>query len=367
MITVTKPFLPPLEDLRPYLERIWDTQILSNNGPLHQELERSLEKILGVQHVSLFCNATVALIVAQQALGISGEVITTPYSFVATSHSLHWMGNKPVFADIDPASLTLDPAQVEKAITADTQAIMPLHCYGNTCDVEALQLIADKHGLSIIYDACHSFGVEDAGGSVLRHGDLSVVSFHATKVFNTFEGGLLVCHTAEMKEKVDNLKNFGFLDETVVVEAGINGKMSEFNAAVGLAQLPYLSSILAAREQIDHLYRERLEGIAGLTCFPVVRQTKKNFAYFPVFVEEGFPIERDSLYQKLRDKGVYPRRYFYPLISDFDMYRDIPSAAAEKLPMARMRSKQVICLPLYPDLSHDDVHQICDIIGGSVA
>ena len=362
MTNVTKPFLPPLAEVLPYLERIWETGILSNNGPLHVELEQALQDYLGVEHVSLFCNATIALITAQQALGISGEVITTPYSFVATTHSLHWMGNEPVFVDIDPVSLTLATDQIESAITERTSAIMPLHCYGNTCEVEAIRSIADKHSLKVIYDACHSFGVEDDGGSVLRHGDISVVSFHATKVFNTFEGGLLVCNDPRLKEKVDHLKNFGFVDETIVVEAGINGKMSEFNAAVGLAQLQHMPAIIANRALIDAAYRRRLGEVAHIRCYKQVRQTAKNYAYFPVFVEPDFPLTRDELYDALRREGIFPRRYFYPLIPEFGMYRDIPSGDSRRLPVAKELSQKVICLPMYPDLEMSEVERICNVI-----
>ena len=362
MINVTKPFLPPLSELLPYLNQIWDSKILSNNGPLHARLESSLSEFLGVPQVSLFCNATIALITAQQALGIKGQVITTPYSFVATSHALGWMGNEPVFADIDPDSLTLDPAAVEAAITEHTTAIMPLHCYGNTCDVDALQNIADRHNLKIIYDACHSFGVDDEIGSVLRHGDMSVVSLHATKVFNTFEGGMLISSNPEMKSKVDNLKNFGFVDETVVVDAGINGKMSEFSAAVGLLQLNYFEQILEARSIVDKQYRQRIDQIDGISYLEPVRQSRRNFAYFPIFVDSSFPITRDQLYMALREKNIYARRYFYPLISDFEMYKHIPSASAANLPVATITSSKVICLPLYPELKCEEVDQICDII-----
>lgn len=362
MTNVTKPFLPPLEAVIPYLERIWASGILSNNGPLHKELETALVDFLGVPHVSLFCNATIALITAQQALNVSGEVITTPYSFVATSHSLRWMGNQPIFVDIEPTSLTIDPTRLEAAITERTKAIMPLHCYGNTCAVEAIQEIADKHSLKVIYDACHSFGVEDEGGSVLRHGDISVVSFHATKVFNTFEGGLLVCSDAETKEKVDHLKNFGFVDETIVVEAGINGKMSEFNAAVGLAQLDYMPSVLDRREALDRLYRQRLNDVPGIRCQTQVRQYKKNFSYFPIFVDENYRLSRDDLYDALKQEGIFPRRYFYPLIPEFDMYKNIRSGRPENLPNAVEASRKVICLPLYPDLGSEEVNRICNVI-----
>ncbi|MAB86838.1 MAG: aminotransferase [Rhodobacteraceae bacterium] len=362
MTNVTKPFLPPLDEVIPYLERIWASGVLSNNGPLHQELELALQQYLGVKHVSLFCNATIALITAQQALNIRGEVITTPYSFVATSHALTWMGNNPVFVDIDPVSLTLNPEKIERAITDRTTAIMPLHCYGNTCAVEAIQSVADEYGLKVIYDACHSFGAEDDGGSVLRHGDISVVSFHATKVFNTFEGGLLVCNDPLIKQKVDHLKNFGFVDETTVVEAGINGKMSEFNAAIGLAQLPHMPIIISKRRAIDALYRARLDGTPGVTCCTQVRQSTKNYAYFPILIGDAFPISRDEIYSKLREQNIHPRRYFYPLIPEFEMYNRLPSADISHLPVAKKISEQVLCLPIYPDLGHSEVERVCDII-----
>ena len=351
-----------MEELLPYLEKIWATRILSNNGPLHAALENELSSFLGVPHVSLFNNATVALITAQKALGIRGKVITTPYSFVATSHSLLWMGNEPVFVDIDPVSLTLDPLKVEEAVSEDVSAIMPLHCYGNTCDVEGLRSIAQKHSLKIIYDACHSFGVEDDGGSVLRHGDISVVSFHATKVFNTFEGGLLISPDAETKQKVDNLKNFGFVDETTVVETGINGKMSEINAAVGLIQLRHFDDVIANRAARDRQYRERLTGVTGISLLQRVRQQTSNHAYFPIFVGDDFGIDRDGLYKELKARAVFARRYFYPLISEFSMYSHLPTSHPTHLPVATEASRRVICLPMYADLEPQEVDLICDII-----
>ena len=362
MIPVTKPFLPPLEEIKPYLEEIWERKILSNNGPLHIQLEEALAQHLGVQHLSLFCNATIALITAQQALGVSGEVITTPYSFVATSHSLQWMRNQPVFVDIDPVSLTIDPKKIEAAVTENTVAIMPLHCYGNTCDTDEIREIAQQRSLKLIYDACHSFGVEDNGGSVLRHGDISVVSFHATKVFNTFEGGLLIAPDAETKKKVDHLKNFGFVDETVVTEAGINGKMSEFNAAVGLAQLKHMPSIIDQRAELDGLYRELLNPVEGIRCLTPVRQRKRNYAYFPIFVGDEYGLDRETLYSKLKDNGIFGRRYFYPLISEFEMYKSIPSSNPANLPIATQASRRVICLPLFPDLEKKHVERICELI-----
>lgn len=362
MANVTKPFLPPLKEVLPFLERIWETGILSNSGPFHTELERALENFLGVGHVSLFCNATVALITAQQALELKGQIITTPYSFVATSHAIRWMGNEPIFVDVEPGSLCLDPDLIEPAITEDTVAIMPLHCYGNTCDTARIAKVAERHELKIIYDACHSFGVSDHQGSVLKYGDISVVSFHATKVFNTFEGGLLITESQEIKDKVDHLKNFGFVDETVVIESGINGKMSEFNAAVGLAQLPHFPDVIEARAKLDTQYRDLLSRVNGIRLLPPVRQSIRNYAYFPIFVDKQYGMTRDELYAKLRANGIFGRRYFYPLIPEFDMYKDLPSADTAALPEAFSASRQVICLPLYPDLSEEQVAVICALI-----
>ena len=362
MTNVTKPFLPPLAEIMPSLEAIWESGWLSNGGPFHQALEEELANYLDVPYVSLFCNATIALITAQQALGIRGEVITTPYSFVATTHALHWMQNTPVFIDCESDALTLDPLKIEAAITERTAAIMPMHCYGNTCDVEAINSIAQRYRLPVVYDACHSFGVEDEGGSVFRHGDMSVVSFHATKVFNTFEGGLLVSRSKEMKQRVDHLKNFGFVDETTVIEPGMNGKMSEFNAMIGVHQLKYMPEIISARAERDQLYRERLNGIEGIHCQPPIRQTVRNYAYFPIFVQDNFPLSRDALYEHLQGHGFFGRRYFYPLISEFPMYCDLPSAGRHLLPTAFGASRRVICLPLYPDLEISTVDAICNLI-----
>jgi len=362
---VTRPYLPPLEELLPDIEEMWSSGILSNGGPFHNRLEAALAEYLGLPYVSLFCNATIGLITAQQALNITGEVITTPYSFVATSHALHWMGNRPVFVDVEADSLTLDPARIEEAITPETSAIMPVHCYGNTCNVEDIRRVADRHNLRVIYDACHSFGVFDETGSVLRHGDLAVVSFHATKVFTTLEGGLVVSPDAETKRKVDHLKNFGFVDETTVIEPGINGKMPEFNAAVGLAQLRHFDEVLSRRSAIDALYRQRLASVEGIRCQDPVRQPVRNYAYFPVFVENGYPLSRDQLYEQLQRHDIFGRRYFYPLISEFAMYRHLPSASAANLPVATAASRRVICLPLYPELEHSEVHRICELIASA--
>lgn len=361
-IYVTQPYLPPLEEFTPYLEQIWDNKILTNGGPFHQQLEKALCDYLGVNHVALFSNGTLALITALQSLRVTGEVITTPYSFVATAHSLLWHGNKPVFVDVEPDTLNLDPAKIEAAMTSQTTAIMPVHCYGNPCDVAAIQKIADNYNLRVIYDACHAFGVQDAGGSVLRHGDLSVLSFHATKVFNTFEGGAIICPDAKTKQRIDNLKNFGFVDEVTVVAPGINAKMNEISAAFGLLQLKHMPHVMQRRAEIDASYRKQLKDVKGIHCIPQGSQTVANHSYFPILVQPDYPLSRDALYQKLKDHGINARRYFYPLISDFPMYRGIPSAAPSNLPVASAASKKVLCLPMYPRLDMDTVMNICKVI-----
>ena len=361
-IYVTQPFLPPLEEFIPYLEKIWSSKILTNGGPFHQQLETTLCEYLGVDHAALFTNGTIALITALQALRITGEVITTPYSFVATSHSLLWNGIKPVFVDIDPETLNLDPSKIEAAITPQTTAIMPVHCYGHPCDVSAIQRIADIYNLRVIYDAAHAFGVANDEGSILKHGDLSVLSFHATKVFNTFEGGAIVCPDLKTKLRIDQLKNFGHAGELTVVAPGINGKMSEFNAALGLLQLQHIDAALAQRKAIDATYRERLNGIKGIRCLPDPRERAPNYAYFPILVEGNYPLSRDALNQALKDHGIHPRRYFYPLISDFPMYRGLPSANRENLPVATATAKKVLCLPIYPGLALETVQEVVGLI-----
>lgn len=363
-IYVTQPVLPPLDEFMPYLEKIWESKQLSNGGAMHQQLEQALCEYLGVPHICLFNNGTNALLTALQALGITeGEVITTPYSFVATANAIVWNGLTPVFVDIDPVSLNLDPSKIEAAITAKTKAIMPVHCYGNPCNVVAIQAIADKHQLKVIYDAAHAFAVEDTGGSILRHGDLSVLSFHATKVFNTFEGGAIVCHDAAMKTHIDRLKNFGFVDETTVVVAGINGKMSEINAAFGLLQLKYLDEAMAKRKAIDAVYREKLKGVSGIYCLPDVEQTVANYSYFPILVGADYSLSRDKLYQKLKNSNIYARRYFYPLITEFSMYNSMPSADCKNLAVATITAQQIICLPIYPNLEVSEVSMIVDLVG----
>ncbi len=360
-VFVTQPFLPPLEEFIPYLQQIWGNKILTNNGPYHQEFEKKLEDYLGVKHVSLFTNATIALVTALQALRITGEVITTPYSFVATAHSLLWNGIKPVFVDIDPVTLNIDPEKIESAITPQTTAILPVHCYGRPCDVGAIQKVADNYGLKVIYDAAHSFGVFDTGGSIVRHGDLSILSFHATKVFNTFEGGAIVSPDAKTKRRIDHLKNFGFVDEVTVVAPGINGKMSEFNAALGLLQLKYIDIAIGRRQLLDQRYRSGLADIKGLSCLPPIGH-RSNYAYFPIMIGQEFPVSRDELYHHLKQHGIHLRRYFHPLISSFPMYRGLPSAAPENLPAASKAANEVLCLPLYPALPESEVDRVIHIL-----
>ena len=361
-IYVTQPYLPPLEEFVPYLQKIWDSKVLTNGGPFHQQLEQALCEHLGVKHLALFTNGTIALVTALQALRITGEVITTPYSFVATAHSLLWNGIKPVFVDVDPNTLNLDPAKIEAAITPQTTAIMPVHVYGHPCDVDAIQKIADNYNLRVIYDAAHAFGVQDKDGSVLNHGDLSVLSFHATKVFNTFEGGAIICPDAKTKQRIDHLKNFGFVDEVTVVAPGINGKMCEFNAALGLLQLKHIDQALVRRKEIDTTYREQLADVEGIHCLSQAGEKVANYAYFPILIQPDYPLSRDALYDKLRQHGIHARRYFYPLISDFPMYRSLPSAQRNNLPVAADAAAKVLCLPIYPNLYHDDLVRIIDQI-----
>jgi len=364
MINVTRPNLPSLEDFLPYLKQIWDSGVLSNGGKFHQELELALSEYLGLPHVSLVCNATVGLMLAQDALGIrGGEVITTPFSFVATSNSILWMQNKPVFVDIEPNSGCLDPRLIEAAITDETKAIMPLHCYGNMVDTAEVEALASRHDLAVIYDACHSFGVEDAGGSALRHGDISVVSFHATKVLNTFEGGLVVSSSADMKKHVDTAKNFGFTGEDEVTLVGINGKLNEVSAAFGLLQLQRFEEYISARAELDAVYRQRLAAVAGIECLGPVRQGKRNFAYFPVVVDSNFAVSRDVLADAMKARGVYCRKYFSPIIPKYLAYTGVGSlGSADSLQVAADLSSKILCLPIYPDLAVEQVHKIVDEI-----
>ncbi len=361
-IHVTEPYLPPLEEFIPYLEQIWESKWLTNNGTFHQQLEEALCEYLGIEHLSLFTNGTIALVTALQTLGIKGEVITTPYSFVATSHSLLWNNLKPVFVDIDPVTMNIDPNKIEAAITAQTSAILSVHCYGTPCDVDHIQRIADTHGLKVIYDAAHTFGVKYRGESLLKHGDLSVLSFHATKVFSTLEGGAIVCPDEKTKLYVDQLKNFGIVDEETVGAVGINGKMNEVQAAFGLMQLKHVDQIIQLRKDIDLNYREALEDIPGINCISKPSEVVRNYSYFPILVGPDFPMTRDALYQKLKDEGIFARRYFYPLISDMPMYRDLPSSQRDNLPMASAAANEVLCLPLYANLSNEQILEIAKLI-----
>lgn len=358
-ITVTSPLLPGLDEFQGLLKEIWDSKWITNNGSFHKRLEAALAEYLKVPYVSLFTNGTLPLITALQALRITGEVITTPYSFVATTHSLWWNGIKPVFVDIDPATGNLDPARIEAAITPKTTAIMPVHVYGKPCDTEAIQAIADKYGLKVIYDAAHAFGVEVDGRSILEAGDMSTLSFHATKVYNTIEGGALVMHDAKTKQRIDYLKNFGFAGETEVVAPGINSKVDEMRAAYGLLNLRQVDDAIAARREVAVAYREALRGVPGVRFFDDMPGVRHNYSYFPLFIDaEEYGMTRDELYFRMKDAGVLGRRYFYPLISEFSTYRSLPSAAKENLPKAHKMADTVICLPMHHALSQEDVERV---------
>jgi dTDP-4-amino-4,6-dideoxygalactose transaminase len=362
-IFVTRPYMPPLEEFTPYLQKIWNSRILSNCGPFHVQLEQELAAYLGIPFISLFNNGTTALVIALKALAAEGEVITTPFSYVATSHAVLWNRQIPVFADIEEDSLNLDPQKVEALITPRTTAILPVHCYGNPARLAEFADIAQRHNLKLIYDASHAFGVENAQGSVLNHGDLSTLSLHATKVFNTFEGGAIISHTSEMKDQIDKLKNFGHAGETSVVETGINGKMSEINCAFGLLQLKHIDTVIQKRGEVSKTYRTVIDTISGLEYLsPSLGGTRPNFSYFPIMVRPDYPISRDDLYHKMKASGVHPRRYFYPLITEFDMYRDLPSANSDLLPVAKKAADQVLCLPIYPDLDDASVARIVDLL-----
>ncbi len=355
-IYVTKPSLPDLQEFMPYLEQIWETKTLTNNGPFHKQLEKELAEFLGVPYISLFANGTLALVTALQVLGISGEVITTPYSFVATSHSLLWNNIKPVFIDIETEFCNLDPEKIEDAITPETTAILPVHVYGNPCNVERIDEIAKKHGLKVIYDAAHAFGVNYNGQSICNYGDISILSFHATKVFNTMEGGAIICHDANTKKQIDFLKNFGFAGETTIMACGINSKMNEMQAALGLLQLKNHDENNEKRKVLDQIYRQNLKGIKGISLLAEPENTESNYAYFPIFIDEKeYGLSRDMLYDKLKENNIFGRRYFYPLISEFPMYEVYESADSAKLQKAGEVSKRVICLPIYPDLDLKEI------------
>lgn len=358
-ITVTSPLLPDLDEFHEMLTEIWNKKWITNNGSFHKQLERELASYLKVPFISLFTNGTLPLITALQALRITGEVITTPYSFVATTHSLWWNGIKPVFVDVDPSNCGLDPAKIEAAITPKTTAIMPVHCYGKPCDTKAIQEIADKYGLKVIYDAAHAFGVEVDGESVLNAGDMSTLSFHATKVYNTIEGGAMVMHDEKTKQRIDYLKNFGFAGETTVVAPGINSKMDEIRSAYGILNLRQVDSAIAARQKVAIRYREALREVPGISFFEDMPGVRHNYSYFPIFVDaEKFGITRDELYFAMREANVYGRRYFYPLISEFSTYRGLPSATRENLPNAYKLSDSVLCLPMHHDLSDQDIDRV---------
>jgi len=358
-ILVTQPFLPPLKEFIAYLERIWDSKWLTNNGQFHQQLEKELAEFLGVNHICLFNNGTIALMVALRALDITGEVITTPFSFVATTHSIVWNKTTPIFCDIDPQTYNLDPTKIEELITPQTSAILPVHVYGNPCDNEKIQAIAQINNLKVIYDAAHAFNVKKAGNSILNWGDLSILSFHATKVFNTIEGGAIICHDEEMKQKIDYLKNFGFADETKVVTVGTNGKMNEFQAAFGLLQLKYVEENIQKRKVIADYYCKGLAEIEGITYLKIKPNVKHNYSYFPILIDkEKYGLFRDELYEKLKTHNIYSRRYFYPLISNFPVYKENTSACESNLSIANKIAEQVLCLPIYSELEIKDIDRI---------
>lgn len=358
-ITVTSPLLPSLDEFNEMLRRIWDSKWITNNGRFHRQLEKELAEYLRVPYVSLFTNGTLPLITALQALRITGEVITTPYSFVATTHSLWWNGIRPVFVDVDPSNCGLDPDRIEAAITPKTTAIMPVHCYGKPCDTVAIRNIADKYGLKVIYDAAHAFGVEVDGESILNSGDMSTLSFHATKVYNTIEGGALVMHDEQTKRRIDYLKNFGFADETTVVAPGINSKMDEIRAAYGILNLRQVDAAIAARQKVANKYRQALRDVEGITFFDDMPGVRHNYSYFPIFVDaEKFGKTRDRLYFDMKEANVLGRRYFYPLISEFSTYRGLPSATRENLPEAYKLAETVLCLPMHHALSDEDVERV---------
>lgn len=362
-IYVTSPLLPSLEDFTSLLKEIWESKMLTNNGNFHQKLEEELAKYLKVPYLSLFTNGTLPLITALQAMRITGEVITTPFSFVATTHSLWWNGIKPVFVDIEPETCNLDPNKIEAAITPRTTAIMPVHVYGKPCKTKEIQEIADKYGLKVIYDAAHAFGVEINGESILNFGDMATLSFHATKVYNTLEGGALVVHDEQTKKRIDYLKNFGFASETEVVAPGINSKVDEVRAAYGLLNLKQVDNAISSRRKVAMRYRDELQGIKGITFFNDIPGVRHNYSYFPIFINaEEYGMTRDELYFKMKEYNVFGRRYFYPLISTFSTYRGLDSANPENLPIATQMSNNVICLPMHHALSENEVEYILQII-----
>lgn len=362
-IYVTSPLLPSLEDFTFLLKEIWESKMLTNNGNFHQKLEEELAKYLKVPYLSLFTNGTLPLITALQAMRITGEVITTPFSFVATTHSLWWNGIKPVFVDIEPETCNLDPSKIEAAITPKTTAIMPVHVYGKPCKTKEIQEIANKYGLKVIYDAAHAFGVEINGESILNFGDMATLSFHATKVYNTLEGGALIVHDEQTKKRIDYLKNFGFASETEVVAPGINSKVDEVRAAYGLLNLKQVDHAINSRRKVAIRYRDELQGVKGITFFNDIPGVRHNYSYFPIFINaEEYGMTRDELYFKMKEHNVFGRRYFYPLISTFSTYRGLDSANPDNLPIATQMSNNVICLPMHHALSENEVEYILQII-----
>ena len=362
-ITVTSPLLPTLDDFIPMLQDIWDRKWLTNNGHYHEELEKALADYLGVKYISLFTNGTLPLITALQAMRITGEVITTPYSFVATTHSLWWNGIKPVFVDIEEESGNIDPQKIESAITPHTTAIMPVHVYGTPCHTKEIQEIADKYGLKVIYDAAHAFGVKVNGESILNQGDMATLSFHATKVYNTVEGGALICRDEATKKRIDYLKNFGFAGETEVIAPGINSKMDELRAAYGLLNLRQVDDAIAKRKHVADLYRKELKNTAGIRFLKDLEGVRHNYSYFPIFIDEQiYGTSRDALYEKLKEHNIFGRRYFYPLISEFSTYRGLESARPENLPVAHKLAASVLCLPMFADLTDADVERILSVV-----
>jgi dTDP-4-amino-4,6-dideoxygalactose transaminase len=360
---VTRPSIPDLDNFLPMLKDIWKSKWLTNEGKYHQRFEEELAKFLGVKNISLVSNGTLALIIALRAHRITGEVITTPYSFVATAHAIQWNGNKPVFVDIEPKYLNIDPQKIEAAITPKTSAILPVHIYGNPCYLNEIQRIADIYGLKVIYDACHAFGVEKNNVSILNYGDLSVLSFHATKVFTTIEGGAIICQDEKTKKRIDFLRNFGFADEVTVIDTGINAKMNEIQAVIGISQLKEIEKYIEKRKEITYAYRLGLRNIKGIKYLNNIEGVKHNYAYFPIFVDEKvYGRKRDELFEELKMHNIYGRRYFYPLISHFPAYRGLESSNPSNLPVAEKFTNEVICLPLFPDLPNATVSKIINII-----
>lgn len=364
-IYVTRPNLPPLEKLQPYLEEIWKNKILTNSGPFHQRFENELAKYLGVEHINLFTNATIALVVGLQALRITGEVITTPFSFVATTHALKWNGITPVFCDIEEATLNIDPDKIEALITPKTTAIMPVHVYGHPCDTKKIQKIADKYGLKVIYDAAHAFGVKMEDHKLLLEGDMSVLSFHGTKLFTTFEGGAIITKDEKLKKRIDYLKNFGFADEISVIAPGINGKMNEFQSVIGLLSLEIVNEEIANRKKTAEIYFELLKNVNGIEVFNNFDGYEYNYAYFPALIDEKeFGLSREFVYEELKKENIFSRRYFYPLISNFPSYKSLASATKENLPVANKIAEQILCLPIYGNIEKETIKIICKIITG---